>query len=292
MLTDLLLAVDGLSVDFPRPGGEVLHAVAGISFRIGAGEVLGLVGESGSGKSVSALALLRLVPPPGRIVGGQIRWGGRDLLELSEKDVREVRGRQIAMIFQNAQMSLNPVFSIGSQLSAVLRLHRGFDARTARRETTALLDRVHIPDAQSRQHDYPHELSGGLCQRVMIAMALACRPRLLVADEPTSSLDVTVQAQILNLLMELRGELGMSILLISHDLAVVSQVCDRVAVMQNGRIVEQGIATEVLTRPQHQYTKLLIDSVPKPLSQSSPKRVAESQVSTDGTERAFQEGDG
>jgi len=280
------MEVDGLSVDFPRPGGEVLHAVAEISFRIGAGEVLGLVGESGSGKSVSALALLRLVPAPGRIVGGRIRWGGRDLLELTEKDVRAIRGRQIAMIFQNAQMSLNPVFSIGSQLAAVLRLHRGFDRTTARRETTALLDRVHIPEARKRQHDFPHELSGGLCQRVMIAMALACRPRLLVADEPTSSLDVTVQAQILNLLMELRAELGMSILLISHDLSVVSQVCDRVAVMQNGRIVEDGTAADVLTRPQHPYTRLLIDSVPKPLARPSPERLAESQVAPDGMKHA------
>jgi ABC-type dipeptide/oligopeptide/nickel transport system ATPase component len=264
-LADVLVEVEDLRVAFPRPAGEVLHAVAGISFRIETGQVFGLVGESGSGKSVSALALLRLVPAPGRITGGRIMLAGRDILKLPEREVRAIRGRHIAMIFQNAQMSLNPVFSIGSQLSAVLRLHRGFDRKSARREATALLDRVRIPDAERRQHDFPHELSGGLCQRVMIAMALACRPRLLVADEPTSSLDVTVQAQILDLLMELRSELDMAILLISHNLSVVAQVCNCVGVMQNGRIVEAGDADEVLSRPTHPYTKLLLDSVPRTL---------------------------
>lgn len=259
-----LLTVRELAIEFDRGGGVVVRAVDGVNLDVRCGEILGLVGESGSGKTVTAISLLRLVPPPGRIVSGEILWKGRNILRLPEAEMREIRGAQIAMIFQNAQLSLNPIYSIGRQLVAVLRLHRGMSRSEARDEAIGLLERVRLDDAAKKFQDYPHQLSGGMCQRVMIAMALACEPSLLIADEPTSSLDVTIQAEIIDLLLEIREAFGMAILFISHDLGVVAQVCDRVAVMNRGKIVEEGSARQIYASPQHPYTRLLLDSVPVP----------------------------
>jgi len=242
----------------------VLRAVDGVNVQLHDGEILGLVGESGSGKTVFSLALLRLIQPPGRIAGGQILWEGRDLLHLSEADVRKVRGREMAMIFQNPQLSLNPVRTIGSQLSAVLRLHHAISPHQAREQSAHWLREVGVPDPERVLEAYPHELSGGLCQRVMIAMALSCRSKLLIADEPTAALDVTIQAQIMDLLLELRQRYGMAILLVSHDLGLIARMCDRIAVMYLGRIVEVAAATELYDSPLHPYTKALLRAVPVP----------------------------
>jgi peptide/nickel transport system ATP-binding protein len=258
-----MLQISDLSVTFSR-GRECVRAVDGVNLELAAGEVLGLVGESGSGKSVLSLAILGLVPAPGVVDGGPILWNGNDLMAMSERQLRGVRGRQIAMIFQNPHLSFSPVQSVGQQISSVLRLHFQIDSRAAREETIRLLDRVRIPNPSKRFHDYPHQLSGGLCQRAMIAMALGCQPQLLIADEPTSSLDVTIQAQIVDLLLDLNQEQHMSILLISHDLGVVASSATKVAVMQGGRIVERGPAAEIYARPQHDYTRLLLASVPAP----------------------------
>ncbi len=259
-----LLAVEGLKIEFSLGHGRVIKAVDGLSLQVREGEILGLVGESGSGKTVTAVSLLRLVPPPGRIVAGRILFRGEDIMALPEEEVRRLRGGQIAMIFQNAQLSLHPIYPVGRQLMSVLRLHRGLSRAEAKEEAVSLLGRVRIPDAAKRFNDYPHQLSGGLCQRVMIAMALSCRPSLLIADEPTSSLDVTIQAQIIDLVLEIRDAFGMAVLFISHDLGVVAQVSDRVAVMNRGQIVEEGTAAEIFSAPKHPYTQLLLDSVPVP----------------------------
>jgi len=238
--------------------------VDGVSFRLEAGETLGLVGESGCGKSVTALSLLRLVPdPPGRVMpGSSVRLRGEDLLEADAERLREVRGGEIAMVFQEPMTSLNPVLTVGRQVDEGIRRHRGLGAREAAEETVRLLGRVGIPEPEERRRAYPHQLSGGMRQRVMIAMALACRPSILVADEPTTALDVTVQAQILELLADLQREMGMAILLITHDLGIVAQVADRVAVMYAGKIVEEADVETLYRRPLHPYTEGLLAAVP------------------------------
>ena len=257
-----LLEVSGLRTVFDTEAG-IAPAVDGIDFSINEGETVGIVGESGCGKSVTALSILRLIPsPPGRIDAGSIRFEGRDLLSLDEESMRRVRGNDVAMIFQEPMTSLNPVFTVGSQIAEPLRLHRGLSKRDAKAEAVRLLERVEIPDPARRVHDYPHQLSGGMRQRVMIAMALSCNPRLLIADEPTTALDVTIQAQILELLDSLKRDTGMAVLLITHDLGVIAEHADRVLVMYAGRIVEQGRVGDVLARPIHPYTQGLLASQP------------------------------
>jgi oligopeptide/dipeptide ABC transporter ATP-binding protein len=253
--------VSGLTTVFDRPGGPVA-AVDEVSFVVNKGETLGLVGESGSGKSVTALSILRLVQPPGRIASGSIRFNGRELLTLSESDMREVRGAEIALIFQEPMTALNPVFTIGDQIGETLLVHRRASRREARSRAIELLEAVRIPDAASRVNDYPHQLSGGMRQRVLIAMALACRPTLVIADGPTTALDVTIQAEILDLLRDMRLRLGLSMLFITHDLGVVAGTADRVAVMYAGRIVEQGPVRDVFREPRHPYTRGLLASIP------------------------------
>ncbi len=258
-----LLEVTDLRTQFFTQDG-VVKAVNGVSFMLGEGEALGLVGESGCGKSVSALSLMRLIPqPPGRIVSGQVIFDGRDLLKLKEDDMRKVRGNDIAMIFQDPMTSLNPVLTIGRQISEALELHKGMDRSAARKRTIELLELVGIPAARNRVDDYPHQFSGGMRQRVMIAMALSCEPKLLLADEPTTALDVTIQAQILDLIARLRRELGMAIIMITHDLGVVAGIADRINVMYAGYIVETGTADEIFHNPRHPYTLGLLKSIPR-----------------------------
>lgn len=259
-----LLNVGRLSVQFDIKGQGVLRAVDGVDLDINQGEVLGLVGESGCGKTVFSLSLLRLISPPGRINSGQINWRGRNLLGLSNKEMRLVRGKEIAMIFQNPQSSLNPLYSVGSQLMSVIRLHREMSKEQAKNEALRLLRLVEIPDPERRMNDYPHQFSGGMAQRIMIAMALSCQPKLLIADEPTASLDVTIQAQILDLLLEIREKFQMAILLVSHDLGVIAKMCDRIAVMYLGRIVEIAPAEKLYHSPMHPYTQALLKSMPIP----------------------------
>jgi peptide/nickel transport system ATP-binding protein len=260
-MAEPLLEVRDLVTEFRTDGGAV-RAVDGVSLAVPARGTLGVVGESGSGKSVTALSILRLVAPPGRITGGQVRYGGRDLLALSEAEMRAIRGNRIAMVFQEPMTSLNPVFTAGAQVGEAVRLHQHKSRREARELAIAMLRRVGIPSPEQRVDAYPHQLSGGMRQRVMIAMALACRPDLLIADEPTTALDVTIQAQILELLRSLQAELGMSILLITHDLGVVAETCDEVVVMYAGRVVERAPAAALFARPQHPYTAGLLRSVP------------------------------
>ena len=257
-----LLAVDRLSVAFPGAGSDVA-VVRELSFEIAPGEFLGLVGESGCGKSVTALALLRLVPEPGRITGGRITLGGDDLLALPEPEIRKVRGGRIGMIFQEPMAALNPVLTVGFQIAEAVRVHHPLSRREAREEARRLLERVAIPAPAERLKDYPHQLSGGQLQRVMIAIALAAGPELLVADEPTTALDVTVQAQILELLEELRDKLGLAVLLITHDLAVVAETCDRVVVMYAGQGVEEASVERLFAGPAHPYTRGLLAALPR-----------------------------
>jgi peptide/nickel transport system ATP-binding protein/oligopeptide transport system ATP-binding protein len=257
-----LLEVKNLQTHFQTRAGLV-RAVDGVSFDLARGELLGLVGESGCGKSVTALSLLRLVAPPGRIVGGEVLFDGVDLLKLSESKMRAIRGDDIAMIFQDPMTSLNPVYTVGEQIAEALRLHRKLSRKQAKAAAIEAMREVAIPDPSRRADDYPHQLSGGMRQRVMIAMALACDPKLLIADEPTTALDVTIQAQILELLDELRRTRELAVLLITHDLGVVAEVADRVAVMYTGRIVEESPVAELFARPKHPYTEGLLRSVPK-----------------------------
>ncbi|MGI9431895.1 MAG: ABC transporter ATP-binding protein [Myxococcota bacterium] len=259
---EMLLEIEGLRVHFETEAGDV-PAVRGVSLEIAAGETLALVGESGCGKSVTALSVLRLVGEPGRLVAGAVRFRGRDLAELSVEEVRAVRGGEIGMIFQEPMTSLNPVFPIGDQIAEVLQLHRGLEGEAVRQEVVRLLERVQIPAAARRVDQYPHELSGGMKQRVMIAMALACDPALLIADEPTTALDVTIQAQILGLLAELQRDLGMAVLLITHDLGVVAHHADRVAVMYAGEIVEEAPVGPLYADPRHPYTRALLAALPR-----------------------------
>ncbi|HJS30900.1 MAG TPA: ABC transporter ATP-binding protein [Alphaproteobacteria bacterium] len=261
-MAEALLSVEGLRVVF-GDGAREQVAVDGISFALGPGEVVGIVGESGCGKSITALSILRLVPdPPGRIAGGRVVFAGGDLAALAEDEMRQVRGRDIAMVFQEPMTALNPVFTVGEQIAETLRVHEGIDRAAARARARRLLDHVGIANAGARLDQYPHELSGGMRQRVMIAIALACKPKLLIADEPTTALDVTIQAQILALLAELQRELGMAMILITHDLGVVAETVDRVLVMYAGRIVEEGPVARVFELPSHPYTRLLMESIP------------------------------
>ena len=257
-----VLSVESLSTHFRLADGRIFKAVDGVSFSIGTREIFGLVGESGCGKTTLGLSILRLLPPEGTLSAGSMKLSGRELQDLTAKELRSVRGRQVTMIFQNAAECLDPTVAIGSQIAAVLRLHAPQTKDEARSESVRLLRLVGFPEPAERFMDYPHQLSAGMCQRVMIAMALACRPSLLIADEPTSSLDVTVQAQIMELLRKIRHQFDMSILLISHDLGVIAQTCDRVAVMYAGQLVEQGSVFDVFGKPQHAYTRLLLQSVP------------------------------
>jgi peptide/nickel transport system ATP-binding protein len=256
-----LLEVSGLRTSFYTRDG-VVRAVDGIDFHVDRGEIMGLVGESGCGKSVTSLSIMRLIAKPGRIEGGQVLFDGQDLLRLSDDRMRHIRGDRISMIFQQPQSSLNPVWDVGKQIAEVLELHRGMKKGPARERALDLLRMVGIPDPKRRLDAFPHELSGGMAQRVMIAMALACEPELLIADEPTTALDVTIQAQILDLMRNLRDETGTAIILITHDLGVVAEMCDRVAVMYAGEIVEQSDVTSLFRRPKHPYTRGLIDSIP------------------------------
>jgi oligopeptide transport system ATP-binding protein len=258
-----LLEVKDLRTHFNTRDG-VVKAVDGVSYDIREGETLGLVGESGCGKSVSALSILRLIAiPPGRIVGGAVEFEGRDLLQLSESDMRRVRGNDIAMVFQEPMTSLNPVLTIGRQLTEGLELHLKMSKGDARLRAAELLTMVGIADAAQQLKNYPHQFSGGMRQRVMIAMALSCNPKLLIADEPTTALDVTIQAQILELLQKLSAEMGTSVLLITHNLGVIARYASRVNVMYAGKIVEGGTTRELFTNPQHPYTKGLLKSVPR-----------------------------
>ena len=256
-----LLNISGLTTVFETATGPV-GAVDGASFTLEAGEVLGLVGESGSGKSVSAFSILRLINPPGKIIGGRVEFGGRDLLSMAPREMRAVRGKDISMIFQEPLSSLNPVQTIGAQVMEPLLIHTSIGKRKARDRALAMLYRVGIPDAESRFDVYPHQLSGGLRQRVMIALALVCEPKILIADEPTTALDVTIQAQILALLKDLQSELGMAILLITHDLGVIAEVADRVAVMYAGQIVESAPVQAIFDDTAHPYAAALINSIP------------------------------
>jgi len=259
-----LLTIKGLKTVFRLKDGTLLHAVDGIDLTIRPGEIRGLVGESGCGKTVASLSILKLVDRPGFISGGEVLWNGNDLLKLNKHDTRKVRGKEIAMVFQNPQASLNPLYTIGDQMKAVIRLHRSISKKEAGDEVIRLLRTVKLPDPEKRINDYPHQLSGGMCQRVMIAMALSCRPKLLIADEPTAALDVTIQAQILDLLLELRDRFDMAMLLISHDMGVVARMCDRISVMYLGKIVEESNADTLYASPKHPYTQALLKAVPIP----------------------------
>ena len=273
------LVVENLRTHFHTRAGLV-RAVDGVDLEVSAGRTLGVVGESGSGKSVTALSIMRLIDPPGRIEpGSRIRFGGRDLVQLDEEELRELRGNEISMIFQEPMTSLNPVFTIGDQIVEAVRLHRPVSSAAAKERALEMLSLVGIPSPRLRFRDYPHQLSGGMRQRVMIAMALACEPKLLIADEPTTALDVTIQAQILDLMAKLRREFGMAIMLITHDLGVVAEMCDDVAVMYAGRVVERGSAEAVFRSPQHPYTEALMHSIPVlGATQAQPLKVIRGMV--------------
>ena len=258
-----LLEVNGLRTHFFTSAG-VVKAVDGVTFDLMEGESLALVGESGCGKSITALSIMRLIPsPPGRILGGTIRFMGDDLLAQDEKAMRDIRGNRIGMVFQEPMTSLNPVLTIGRQLGEAVQRHLGHDADAAHARASELLELVGIPDAANRLRSYPHEFSGGMRQRVMIAMALSCNPKLLIADEPTTALDVTIQAQILELIQQVQRELGIAVIIITHNLGVVARYVDRINVMYAGRIVERGTLHQVFDEPQHPYTKGLLASVPR-----------------------------
>ena len=269
-----LLEVKGLRTEF-RSAGSVFAAVDGVSFTLEAGETLGIVGESGCGKSVTSLSIMRLVPnPPGRIAAGEVRLRGRNLLELSEVEMRTVRGGAISMIFQEPMTSLNPVQTVGGQIIEGIRLHRSVGAAEARARALEMLKLVRIPSPETRIDEYPHQLSGGMRQRVMIAMALACDPQILIADEPTTALDVTIQAQILDLLRDLRQRTGAAIMLITHDLGVVAEIANRVIVMYAGKIVEQATVERLFANPQHPYTLGLLGSMPKLTGDADERLIA------------------
>ena len=262
MAAQTILEVDGLQTHFFTAVGTV-RAVDGVSYALKSGETLGVVGESGCGKSVSALSVLRLVAnPPGRIVGGAIRFEGKNLLELSEPEMERIRGNEISMIFQEPMTSLNPLFTIGRQVSEAIALHQGLSRKEAMGRAVEMLRRVYIPEPERRVHAYPHQMSGGMRQRVMIAMALSCNPKVLIADEPTTALDVTIQAQILDLMRELQETYGTAIVLITHDMGVVAENADRVVVMYAGRKVEEAPAAQLFDNPGHPYTKGLLGSIP------------------------------
>jgi oligopeptide transport system ATP-binding protein len=257
-----LLEVHDLKTVFPTRDG-VVKAVDGVSFELHAGETLGIVGESGSGKSVTALSIMRLLQRPGKIVGGKVMFTGRDLTKVTEGEMREIRGQEIAMIFQDPMTSLNPVFRTGWQVAEPVRLHKGMDKARAMGVAVSMLGKVGIPSPESRARDYPHQFSGGMRQRAMIAMGLTTQPKVLIADEPTTALDVTIQAQILELLREVNREFGTATILITHNLGVVAGMCERVMVMYAGRIVESGPTADVFAHPKHPYTWSLLRSIPR-----------------------------
>jgi oligopeptide/dipeptide ABC transporter ATP-binding protein len=259
---DSILEVKNLSTHFFTRAGTV-RAVEGVSFAIERGSTLALVGESGSGKSVTSLSIMRLVQPPGEVVSGEIVFNGRDLMKLDSDEMRRLRGREIAMIFQDPMTSLNPVYTVGDQIAEAIQLHEGSTRKQAWARAVEMMERVKIPDAARRARDYPYQLSGGMRQRVMIAMALSCNPKLLIADEPTTALDVTIQAEILDLLKALKDDFDLSMLLITHDLGVVAEAADTVAVMYAGRVVEKAGVREIFRAPRHPYTEGLLRSVPK-----------------------------
>ena len=267
-----LLALQDLRVDFDTRDGAA-SVIRGLSFALEAGETLGIVGESGCGKSMTALAIMGLVPAPGgRVAGGSVRLAGEDLVGAGEARLREIRGNEISMIFQEPMTSLNPVFTVGEQIAETVRLHQGLDRRAALGRAVEMLKAVGIPAPERRVREHPHQLSGGMRQRVMIAMALACRPRVLIADEPTTALDVTVQAQIFDLLTELQRSTGTAIILITHDMGAIAELAERVVVMYAGRKVEEGPVDRILSRPLHPYTRGLIDCVPHLLADPPPER--------------------
>lgn len=261
-MSEKLLEIKDERLSFFTPAGEV-KALNGVSFSMEEGEVLGIVGESGSGKSVTAYSVMGLTAYPGKLIGGTINFNGHQIDKMSEKEMRKIRGNEVSIIFQDPMTSLNPVYTIGNQITEVICLHTGKSKKEAHDRAKELLELVGINEPAKRLKQYPHELSGGMRQRVMIAIALACEPKLLIADEPTTALDVTIQAQILELMQELRKTLGMSIIMITHDLGVVASMCERIAVMYAGHIVEYGTADEIFYEPKHEYTKGLIKSIPK-----------------------------
>jgi peptide/nickel transport system ATP-binding protein len=272
-MAETLLKVENLQVEFKTGRGQAL-VLNGVDFELQAGETLCIVGESGCGKSMTALALLGLIPmPPGRVKEGRILFQGEDLLKATPERLREVRGNRISMIFQEPMTSLNPVFSVGDQIGESLRLHRGLSARAAREHAIEMLRQVGIPAPERRIDEYPHQMSGGMRQRVMIAIALACQPDILIADEPTTALDVTVQAQIFDLLRDLQREKGTAVILITHDMGAVAEMADRVIVMYAGRVIEQGTTDEVISNPQHPYTQGLIACLPELGSSQLDERV-------------------
>ena len=259
----MLLDIRGLKTHFATDEGWV-HAVDGVDLHIDRGETLGVVGESGCGKTVTALTVMKLVPmPPGRIVAGQVLWQGRDLVPLHQSEMQKIRAREIAIVFQEPMTSLNPVYSIGEQIAEVVRLHDGLGRKAAMDKVVELLRLVRIPNPERRFRDYPHQFSGGMRQRVMIAMALSCNPKLLIADEPTTALDVTIQAQILELIGELKSRLGMAVMLITHAMGVIAETAQRVVVMYAGKVVEEAPVRELFARPRHPYTQGLIRSIPR-----------------------------
>ncbi|HEU6441837.1 MAG TPA: ABC transporter ATP-binding protein [Microvirga sp.] len=257
-----LVEIENLSVEFPTQGG-IMRAVDGVSLKLEEGEVLGVVGESGSGKSVTMLALMGLIPFPGRVKADKLTFNGRNLLTISERERRKLTGKDVAMIFQEPMTSLNPSFTIGFQLTETLRLHEGMDRKAARRRAIELLEQVGIPSPESRLSAFPHQMSGGMNQRVMIAMAIACNPKLLIADEPTTALDVTIQAQILDLLMTLQKERNMGLVMITHNMGVVADTAQRVMVMYAGQIMEERSAADLFASPQHPYTAALLAALPE-----------------------------
>jgi peptide/nickel transport system ATP-binding protein len=270
-----ILVVDDLHTRFFTRDG-VVRAIEGLSLTVQAGEVLGVVGESGCGKSVTALSVMRLIPSTsGRIVQGSVRFEGKDLAILSDEQMREIRGNQIAMVFQEPMTCLNPVHTVGAQIAEAVRIHQGLPSAAALARAVEMLGLVRIPDAERRVHDYPHQFSGGMRQRVMIAMALSCNPKLLIADEPTTALDVTIQAQILKLMVELNGRVGAAIMLITHDLGVIAETAHRVVVMYAGRKVEQATVQELFDRPAHPYTRGLMASIPRGRQGARARRLSE-----------------
>jgi peptide/nickel transport system ATP-binding protein len=274
-MTEPLLSVRDLRTHFFNEDG-VTRAVDGVSFDLMPGETLGIVGESGCGKSVTALSVMRLLPPRlARTVGGSVRFEGRELLDLTEEEMRDIRGNRIAMIFQEPMTSLNPVLTVGEQIAEAVRIHQGASREAALARAAQMLSLVKIPDAERRLGDYPHQFSGGMRQRVMIAMALACTPKLLIADEPTTALDVTIQAQILRLMIELKQETGAAVMLITHDLGVVAETCQRVIVMYAGNKIEEAPVLELFDRPAHPYTRGLMASIPRLGAANRQRRLAE-----------------
>lgn len=275
---EVLLEIRDLCVEFQTAEGTV-RAVDHLSYVLHKGEKLGIVGESGSGKSVSSLGMLKLIPnPPGKITGGEILYNGKDLVQASEREMQKIRGNEISMIFQEPMTSLNPIIKCGKQIAESLMIHWGMKKKDAMEEAVHMMQAVGIADSELRAHEYPHQMSGGMRQRVMIAMALACQPKILIADEPTTALDVTIQAQILDLIRKMNEKMGTSVLFITHDLGVVSELCDTVIVMYTGHIVEQAPASELFSDPKHPYTAGLLDAVPRITRERGPLRTIEGMV--------------